>query len=105
MRRIFSGRRVIALLAILLLLMLLEKRAYEVLRRSHQHPHSPTPRQTFSLTAATQKISLLSKVESSIQKAMEPAAKRSAEEKAKASEQFGAALEKVGIETQTEASH
>jgi hypothetical protein len=105
MRRIFSGRRVIALLAILLLLVLLEKRAYEVLRRSHQNPHSPTPTQTFSLTAATQKISLLSKVESSIQKAMEPAAKRSAEEKAKASEQFGAALEKVGIETQTEASH
>jgi hypothetical protein len=44
-------------------------------------------------------------VESGIQKAMEPAVQRREEEKAKASEQFGAALEKAGIETQTEASH
>jgi hypothetical protein len=40
-----------------------------------------------------------------VERMIDPAATRTAEEKARASEQFGAALQKAGIETQPEPSH
>ena len=40
-----------------------------------------------------------------VERMMEPATTRTEEDKARASEQFGAALQKAGIDTQSEPSH
>lgn len=99
----FARRRMIPLLVILLLLILIGERGFKVLRK-YQHPHDSIPSPTLLPSAEMPKSSIISKVEESIQKVMKPVSERSAEQKAKASEQFGAALERVGIQTQAEAS-
>ncbi len=105
MSQLITWRRVIVLLVIFLLLIFVEKRAYEFLRRKHQPTLSPTPSPTVSASTEAPKKTLFSQVQNSLQRVMRPASERSAEEKANASKEFGAALERAGIETQAEAAH
>jgi hypothetical protein len=100
----YFPRRALIVLGILLLLIALEEYAYNYLAKRGTHPHD-APHAGATATPSPSKPSVLSKMQSSLEKAMQPAAQRRAQDQKEASEQFGAALQKAGIETQAEPSH
>ena len=101
----YFPRRALIVLGILLFLLVLEERAYRYLSKRGAHPHHATPLPGATVTPNPSKPSVLSKMQTSLEKVMQPAAQRRAQDQKEASEQFGAALQKAGIDTQSEPSH